>query len=73
MENMHTVKIIKRPWYEWILWGSWFVSLVFIAQNAIASGQELELRPAMIFWMMFGVLFLAGVIIWFIRRARLHQ
>jgi hypothetical protein len=71
MANTHEIQIVKRPWYEWLIWGIWFVALVFIAQNAITSSQELEPTAAMLFWMMFGVLFIGGAIIWFIRRSRL--
>lgn len=71
MANIQTINVVKRPWYEWVLWTVWFLAEVFIAQNAIASGQELEPRAAAIFWMVFVVLLLAGVIVWFIRRARL--
>ncbi len=73
MDNIHSINIVKRPWYEWVLWAVWFVTEVFIAQNAIASSQELEPRAATIFWMSFFVLFLAGVIVWFVRRGRLAK
>lgn len=71
MADYQTVKIVKRPWYEWALWVVWFLVEVFIAQNAIASAQELEPRAATIFWMMFAVILLAGVIVWFVRRSNL--
>jgi hypothetical protein len=69
--NVQQITIVKRPWYEWVLWALWFVAEIFILQNAIASGQELEPRAALIFWMTFIVLLLGGGIVWFIRRARL--
>ena len=68
-----TFNLGKRLWYEWVLWGVWFVAELFILQNAIASGEELEPRAAMIFWMIFVVLLLGGVIVWFVRRARLPK
>lgn len=71
--NVHTIKFVKRPWYEWVLWAVWLVTEVFIAQNAIASAQELEPRAATIFWMSFFVLLLAGVIVWFVRRSSLNR
>jgi hypothetical protein len=37
---------------------------------AVASGAELEPRPAAIFWMTFFVLFIAGAIVWFMRRTK---
>jgi hypothetical protein len=71
--KVHTIKLIKRPWYEWVLWLVWVAVEVFIAQNAIASAQELEPRAATIFWMTFFVLLLAGVIVWFVRRSSLTR
>ncbi len=62
------VQVKKRPWYEWVLWALWGITLLFILQNAIASGAELESRAAAIFWVSFIVWLLAGVVVWFIRR-----
>jgi hypothetical protein len=66
-----TIEIARRPWYEWLLWALWFLAEIFFLQNAIASGQELEPRAGTIFWVVFGILLLAGAIVWFTRRARL--
>ena len=68
MSNEYLVKVGKRPWYEWILWAVWAIILLFILQNAIASGAELESRATFIFWISFAVWLLAGVVVWFIRR-----
>lgn len=64
----NVIEIKKRPWYMWLLGAAWLVLLVTIAQNAIASGQELEPRAATIFWVSFVVVLLAGGAIWFVRR-----
>lgn len=64
------LKIKKRPWYEWIVWAIWAFGLLFILQNAITSGAELEPRAASIFWVMFAVWLLAGGVVWFIRRSK---
>lgn len=66
-ENL-VIKVKKRPWYEWLLWAVWLFVLVFVMQNALTSGQELEARAATIFWVSFVVWLLAGVVVWFIRR-----
>ncbi|MEP7355613.1 MAG: hypothetical protein ABI847_00075 [Anaerolineales bacterium] len=71
MSNMQSVNIIKRPWYEWVLWAVWFVADIFVLQNALASGRELEPRAATLFWITFVILLLGGGIVYFIRRARL--
>ncbi len=65
------IEVARRPWYEWLLWGIWFLLLFFVFQNALTSSQELEPRAAMIFWITFAVLLLGGVIVGFTRRARL--
>jgi len=62
-----TIKIAKRAWYEWALWAIWALGLLFILQNALTSGAELEPRAATIFWITFAVWLLGGVIVWFIR------
>ncbi|MBL8096119.1 MAG: hypothetical protein JNL73_18230 [Anaerolineales bacterium] len=69
----YTIQVLKRPWYEWVLWAVWFLVEIFVLQNAIASGAELEPRAASIFWMTFVVLLLGGGIVWFVRRARLAK
>lgn len=64
----NVIEIKKQPWYTYVLGAAWFALLAFIAQNAIASGQELEPRAATIFWVSFVVVLLAGVAVWFVRR-----
>lgn len=68
MSDNLTLQVKKRPWYSWILWAVWVALLVFIAQNAITSSQELESRAAMIFWISFAVLFIAGLVVAIVRR-----
>ena len=69
MSNNFTIKVKKRPWYEWLLWVVWALILMFIYQNAVTSGSELEPRAATIFWVSFVVWLLAGGVIWFTRRS----
>jgi len=64
-------KVERRPWYEWIFWALWLVCEVFLLQNAVASARELEPRASAIFWILFTVVLVGGVIVWFARRARL--
>jgi len=64
----YMLRIAKRPWYEWVLWAVWAFGLVFILQNAITSGAELEPRAATIFWVTFIVWLLGGLVVWYIRR-----
>lgn len=68
MSDTITITIKKRPWYEWLLWLVWAFVLVFIYQNAAASGAELEPRAATILWVSFVVWLLAGGVVWFTRR-----
>jgi hypothetical protein len=67
-EGVVTLRIRKRPWYRWGLWGVWLGAEIFLAQNAIASGSELEPRAATIFWGMFIILLMAGVVAAFVQR-----
>lgn len=68
MSDNITITIKKRPILEWILWLVWAYGLVFIYQNAAASGAELEPRAATILWVSFVVWLLAGGVVWFTRR-----
>jgi len=70
MSENFSITFKKRSWYEWLLWAVWFVLEVFILQNAIASGNELEPRAASIFWVTFFVLLLLGGVVWFLRREK---
>ncbi len=70
-EEHITIKLTRRPWYQWILWGLWLFLEVVFFQAAVASGKEFEPRAALVFWLLFGVLLLGGIIIWVIRRQRL--
>jgi predicted Co/Zn/Cd cation transporter (cation efflux family) len=68
MNDKYVIEIKKRSWIEWLLWAIWLFAEVSLLQMAIASGAELEPRPAAIFWVTFFVLLVAGVIVWFMRR-----
>jgi hypothetical protein len=68
MNNNISIHIRKRPLLEWLLWAIWAFILVFIYQNARASGVELEPRAATILWVSFVVWLLAGGVVWFTRR-----
>ena len=70
MSEKFTIEIKKRPVYEWLFWVIWVIGLVFVFQNAKASGVELEPRAATILWVSFIVWLLAGVVIWFTRRGK---
>ena len=70
MSETTTIKIRKRSWIEWGGWVVWLVGIILLAQNAIGSGQELEPRAALIFWVTLGVWLLAGLVIWFVRSKR---
>lgn len=64
------IRIRRRPWYEWLLWLLWLLVEIFFLQNAIASSGELEPRAATLFWIIFAVLLLGGVVVWFVRRGK---
>lgn len=68
MSEKYIIEIKKRAWYEWLLWAFWFLAEVFVLQNAITSGDELEPRAATLFWVIFFVLLVAGAVVWYLRR-----
>jgi hypothetical protein len=70
MAENSTIEEKKRPWYEWVLWAIWLLAVIFLLQNAVASGQELEPRAAIIFWVTFFVFLLAGGVVWYLRRGK---
>ncbi len=65
------IVIARRAWYEWLMWAIWFFLGLFFMQNALASHQELEPRAATIYWLIFAVLLLGGIIVWLVRRNRM--
>jgi hypothetical protein len=67
---MFGINIKPRPIVEWLLWLLWLVVEIFILQSAIASGAELQSTAAVIFWVIFFVLLIAGVVVWIIRRPK---
>lgn len=68
MASDMVVRVKKRTWYVWLAWLVWFAVLVFLAQNALASGAEVESRASVIFWISFAVVLVAGGVVWFMRR-----
>ena len=65
------IEIASRPWYEWLAWAAWLFLTVFTLQGAIASGAEFEATAATIFWVVFAVLLIGGIIVYYLRRQRL--
>ena len=70
MTDKTSVGTRKRSWIEWGGWAVWLFMIIFLFQNAVASGQELEPRAATIFWVSLVVWLLAGAVVWFIRSRR---
>ena len=62
------IEVKERPWLEWVLWVVWLLVEIFFLQNAIMSGAELQSTAATIFWVIFVVLLIGGVVVWVIRR-----
>ena len=67
---MFGINVKPRPIGEWLLWLLWLLVEIFLLQNEIASGQELQSTAGVIFWITFAVLLLAGVVVWIIRRPK---
>ena len=70
-KDFHIFKIVRRPWYEWVLTALWLFAEIIFLQAAIASRGELEPRAAMVYWLVFAVLLLSGLVYWIVRRNRL--
>ena len=67
---MFGINIKPRPVVEWLLWLLWLIVEITMLQNAIASGTELQSTAAVIFWVIFVVLLIAGVVVWTIRKPK---
>ena len=67
-KDYHTIKIARRPWYEWLLVGVWIFAEVIFLQAALASRKELEPRAAIVYWLVFVVLLLGGLVFWIVRK-----
>lgn len=67
---MFGINLKQRPVVEWLLWLAWLAVEIFILQNALASGTELQSTAAVIFWVIFFVLLIAGVVVWVIRKPK---
>jgi hypothetical protein len=67
-KSHYEIKIVRRPWYQWVFSGIWlFLEIVFF-QAAIASYDEFEPRAATVYWALFGILLLGGFTVWIVRR-----
>jgi hypothetical protein len=69
-KDFHEIKIIRRPWFEWVLVALWLIAEIIFLQAALASRQELEPRAAIVYWLVFVVLLLGGLVYWIVRRNR---
>lgn len=67
---MFGINLKQRPIVEWLLWLVWLAVEVFILQNALASGTELQPTAVVIFWVIFFVLLIAGAVVWVIRKPK---
>lgn len=67
---MFGINLKQRPIVEWLLWLVWLAVEVFILQNALASSTELQPTAVVIFWVIFFVLLIAGVVVWVIRKPK---
>jgi hypothetical protein len=67
---MFGINLKQRPIVEWLLWLVWLAVEIFILQNALASGTELQPTAVVIFWVIFFVLLIAGAVVWVIRKPK---
>jgi hypothetical protein len=64
---MFGINIKPRPVVEWLLWLLWLLAEIFMLQNALMSARELQSTATVIFWVVFFVLLIAGVVVWIVR------
>ncbi len=69
-QDPYQIEINKKPWYVWLFWGLWLFFVIFFGQNAIASKAEYEPRAATIFWALFAVTLISGVIVYYVRHQK---
>ena len=67
---MFGINLKPRPVVEWLLWLLWLITEIFMLQNAVAAGTELQSTAAVIFWVIFVVLLIAGAVVWIIRKPK---
>ena len=67
---MFGINIKSRPIGEWLLWLLWLLVEIFMLQNATASSTELQSTAGTIFWVIFAVLLVAGIVVWTIRKPK---
>lgn len=72
-KDRYQLKILRRPWYEWLGWALWLFGEIFFLQNAIASKREFESPASMIFWGIFITLALGGLAAYISRRINLME
>lgn len=64
MGDYYTITIHKRPWWSWLLAVGWLAVELLFLQTALASHAEEEPRAAIVSWCLFGLLGLAGLVLW---------
>ena len=57
-----TVRIRRKPLYEWLLWGLWLLVLVVLLEFTLASRREYEWQAATLAGALLLILLLGGVV-----------
>jgi hypothetical protein len=71
--KFHTVRIRRRPLYEWLLWLVWLIALALLLEFVLSSLAEYERQAATLAGALFVGLLLAGLIVWFVRRVEAEE
>ncbi len=68
-----SVRIRRRPLYEWLLWLVWLIALALLLEFALSSIAEYEPQAATLSGALFVGLLIAGLIVWFVRRVEAEE
>lgn len=66
--DFFSVRIRRKPLYEWLLWIVWGFTLFLLAEYALASRREFEWQAATLATALFVIVLLGGLITGLIKR-----
>ena len=68
-----TIRIRRRPLYEWLLWLVWLILLAILGEFTLGSFAEQEPQAGITAGALFVCLLVAGLIVWAMQRAESHS
>jgi hypothetical protein len=68
-----TIRIRRRPLYEWLFWLIWLILLAILSEFTLGSFAEQEPQAGITAGALFVCLLVAGLIVWAMQRAESHS